>query len=325
MELVLNTYGTSLQVEDGLFLVVSKDGKQTIDPSTIKSIQINKGAKISSDAALLAIAHEIDVLFVDGTGKPGGRLWSIKYGSISEIRRAQLEFLYSPRAVKWVKSILRSKIDNQIGLLISLESETDEQRKLLEVSLNRLRDYQTKIQSIDAPFVNDIAPSLRGWEGASSRTYFSTINLFLPDEYKFKERSQHPATDVFNCLLNYAYGMLYGKVEGALIKAGIDPYAGIFHRDDFNRPALVYDVIELYRVWADYVVMSLCCQKVIDADCYSIKDDGSYWLENMGKRILIQSMNDYLSEVINIKGISRSRLNHIEMQAHNLAQMFLKG
>lgn len=325
MELVLNTFGTSLQVEDGLFLVKHKEGKQTIDPKSIKSILISKGAKISSDAALLAIANEIDVLFIDATGKPGGRLWSIKYGSISEIRRAQLEFLYSPKAVKWVRNLLKTKIDNQIGLLLTLDAETDLQKNIREKNLNRLRDYLVKLEGIDAPFVSDIAPTLRGWEGAASRAYFETINQFLPSDYQFEERTQHPAYDVFNCLLNYAYGILYGKVEGALIKAGIDPYAGVFHRDDYNRPALVYDVIELYRIWADYVVISLCCQRVIDADCYSVKDDGSFWLENMGKRILIQSMNDYLDEVVNIKGLSRSRQNHIELFAHNLAQTFLKG
>lgn len=325
MELVLNTFGTSLQVEDGLFLVNHKEGKQTIDPKSIKSILISKGAKISSDAALLAIANEIDVLFIDATGKPGGRLWSIKYGSISEIRRAQLEFLYSPKAVKWVRNLLKTKIDNQIGLLLTLDAETDLQKNIREKNLNRLRDYLVKLEGIDAPFVSDIAPTLRGWEGAASRAYFETINQYLPQEYRFEERTQHPAYDVFNCLLNYAYGILYGKVEGALIKAGIDPYAGVFHRDDYNRPALVYDVIELYRIWADYVVISLCCQRVIDSDCYSVNPDGSFWLENMGKRILIQSMNDYLDEVVNIKGLSRSRQNHIELYAHNLAQTFLKG
>jgi CRISPR-associated protein Cas1 len=325
MELVLNTFGTSLQVEDGLFMIKHKDGKQVVDPKTIKSILISKGAKISSDAALLAIANEIDVLFIDATGKPGGRLWSIKYGSISEIRRAQLEFLYSPKAVRWVKGLLKTKIDNQIGLLLSLDAESEIQTNTREKNLTRLRDYLVKIENIDAPFVSDIAPTLRGWEGAASKAYFETINQFLPKEYQFSGRSQHPAYDIFNCLLNYAYGMLYGKIEGALIKAGIDPYAGVFHRDDFNRPALVYDVIELYRIWADYVVITLCCQRVIDSDCYSIKEDGSYWLENMGKRILIQSINDYLNEIVNIKGLNRSRLNHIEHYAHSLAQTFLKG
>ena len=123
-------------------------------------------------------------------------------------------------------------------------------------------------------------------------------------------------------MLNYSYGILYGKIEGALIKAGIDPYVGIFHRDDYNRPVLVFDVIERYRIWADYVVISLAIQKVINNDCYQIKEDGSYWLENLGKRIVIQSMNDYLEEVINLRGIDRSRTTHIQLYAQDLAQIF---
>jgi len=325
MELVLNTFGTNLQVEDGLFAVKHRDGKQTLEPKQVKSILVSKGARISSDAALLAIENEIDVLFIDKMGKPAGRVWSIKYGSISTIRHKQLDFIYSPKAVKWVKDIIRQKIDNQIGLLLSMNPPDDRLKTLIENSINKQCDYKKKIEDVDAPFVSDIAPSLRGWEGAASRTYFEVLSELLPDRYSFEIRTQHPAKDVFNCLLNYGYGMLYGKIEGALIKAGIDPYAGVFHRDDYNRPALVFDVIELYRVWIDFVVFNLCSQMVIDEDCYSIQDDSSYWLENMGKRILIQSINDYLDEVITLKGLQRSRLVHIDIYAHNLAQSFLKS
>jgi len=325
MELALNIFGTNLQVEDGLFAVKHKDGKQTIEPKQVKSILISKGARISSDAAMLAIENEIDVLFIDKMGKPAGRVWSIKYGSISTIRHKQLDYIYSPKAVKWIKDVIRQKIDNQIDLLLSMNPTDDRLKTLIKNSINKQSDYKQKIEGIDAPFVSDIAPSLRGWEGAASRSYFEMLSELLPERYRFEVRTQHPARDVFNCLLNYGYGMLYGKVEGALIKAGIDPYAGIFHRDDYNRPALVFDVIELYRIWIDFVVFNLCSQLVIDEDCYSVQDDGSYWLENMGKRILIQSINDYLDEVINLKGIHRSRIVHVELYAQNLAQQFLKS
>ena len=50
--------------------------------------------------------------------------------------------------------------------------------------------------------------------------------------------------DVANALLNYGYGLLYGKVESGLIKAGIDPYICVLHRDEYNRPVLVYNIIE---------------------------------------------------------------------------------
>ncbi len=103
--------------------------------------------------------------------------------------------------------------------------------------------------------------------------------MLLPEQYRFKERSKHPAKDAFNALLNYGYGILYGKIEGSLIKAGIDPYVGVFHRENYNRPVLVFDIIELFRSWIDYVVVDLCYQQVVTDDWFNITSDGAYWLE----------------------------------------------
>ena len=325
MELVLNTYGTTLVKENNHLVVKHKDGKQKIPVEKLKTILISKGAKISSDAALLAIDNEIEILFVDNSGTPQGRLWSVKYGSVSKIRHKQLDFTLSKKALTWIKDLICKKIDNQIALLVSIAPIDWEKQEELNKTIRRLNDYKAKIKTAEGEVISDIAPSLRGWEGAAGRHYFSVISNLLPEEYRFHSRTQHPATDVFNCLLNYGYGMLYGKVEGALIKAGLDPYVGILHREDYNRPVLVFDVIEEYRIWIDFVVIKLLQQKVINEDCYSIKDDGSYWLEGLGKRILIQSVNDFFSEITLIAGVNRTRENHINLNATKLAQKILKS
>jgi CRISPR-associated protein Cas1 len=187
-----------------------------------------------------------------------------------------------------------------------------------------LENYRKKVKNLQGDMVSDIAAQLRGWEGIVSKIYFEQMNIFLPERYRFAQRSQHPATDVLNAMLNYGYGMLYGKIEGSLIHAGIDPYIGILHRDEYNRPVLVYDVIEKYRIWVDYVVFMLAKQSIIGEEYYSVKSDGSYWLEGLGRRVVIQSMNDYLSEVISIGGVERSRMTHIDLFTQNLAQQFKK-
>jgi CRISPR-associated protein Cas1 len=130
--------------------------------------------------------------------------------------------------------------------------------------------------------------------------------------------------DVTNALLNYGYGILYGNIEDSLIRAGVDPYIGIFHRDEYNRPVFVYDIIERYRIWADYVVFMLVIQNVVSGEFYSTKADGSCWLEGLGRRILIQSMNDYLAEIISYQGMERSRMTHIDLYTQDLAQQFKK-
>jgi CRISPR-associated protein Cas1 len=212
-----------------------------------------------------------------------------------------------------------------MALLLSITSDDKVVKNLIARNIERIQNIRDKVAGAVAERLPDLLPSLRGWEGSASKYYFSALSACLPGGLRFAQRSQNPGMDVFNMLLNYAYGMLYGKVEGALIKAGIDPYIGVMHRDEYNRPVLVYDVIERFRVWADYVVYGLAAQQVFTTDCYTVREDGSFWLENSGKRILIQSFNDYLGEVIKIKGVERSRQVHIDLYAQSLARVFEAG
>lgn len=321
MELILNTFGVSLNRDNEGFVINTSEGKQHIPAVGIDSIQISRGAQITSDAVMLAIEHEIEVMFMDKTGKPIGRIWSPKYGSISTIRKGQLNFIYSHNAVDWIKEVLLKKIENQQALMLLFNND-DHPKTDTEKNIARLEDYRNKIRTLDGDIVNDIAPMLRGWEGQASRIYFSTINAFLPEQFRFNIRSQHPALDITNAFLNYGYGILYGRIEGALIKAGVDPYIGVLHRDDYNRPVLVYDIIEMYRIWVDYVVYTLLAQNVITEEFYSVREDGSYWLEALGRRVLIQSLNDYMDEVITVKGVTRSRLTILSLYTQSLAQKF---
>ncbi len=325
MDLILNTYGITLTRDlDGL-VVISDGAKQRVPTEGITSIHVCKGATISSDAVLLAIEKEIEIIFTTKDGQPMGRIWSPKYGSISTIRKGQLAFMQCQDSVVWIKAIISQKIENQQALLLAMDPKDDGVLEAAKTkAICRLEEYRSKLKEIDGDFVSDVAAKLRGWEGQASKIYFDCMNLFLPDQYRFEERTQHPAMDVANALLNYGYGMLYSKIEGALIKSGIDPYIGVLHRDNYNRPVLVYDVIEIYRVWVDYVVFSLLCQKIITDEFYSVKEDGSYWLEHLGRRVLIQSLNDYLEEIVGMGNIKRSRLTQIFLFCQDLAQTFKK-
>ena len=325
MDLVINTFGVSLSRDNDGFVISNHDGVQKVPVAGIRSIQLSRGAQISSDAVLLAVENEIEIIFMGQSGMPMGRIWSPKYGSVSTIRKGQLTFTFEHDAVVGIKDLISRKIQNQQAMMLMMNtSGSPEMQRVVDKSINRLEDYRKKISALDGEIVSDISSTLRGWEGVSSKIYFDTMNLFLPETYRFESRSQHPAMDVANAMLNYGYGLLYGRIEGALIKAGIDPYVGVMHRDDYNRPVLVYDVIELYRVWIDYVVFSLLCQNVITEEHYSVRGDGSYWLEPLGRRVLIQSVNDYLEEVIEEKGLQRSRATQIVLYAQNLAQKFKK-
>lgn len=118
MDLILNTFGLSIGRENEGFVVTSPAGKQRIPADSIKSIQICRGVNITSDAVFLAVEKEIDLVFIERNGTPAGRLWSHKFGSISTIRKGQLNFSRSSSAVEWIKKIIVKKIQNQQALLM---------------------------------------------------------------------------------------------------------------------------------------------------------------------------------------------------------------
>ena len=320
MEIVLNSYGAKLSINNGAFILYNSTGTHRIPIVDVDSILVSKSAVLTSDALMLAIENDIQVTLVDKGGNVIGCVWSHKYGSISTIRKGQLAFTASQDAVTWIKKVIIQKMQNQLALLLMLQVDTGKKENVVQDAANKINKLISKVNALNGYTVKEIAANLRAYEGNASKEYFRALNFFIPEKYRFKERSQHPATDVANALLNYGYGILYGKVENALIRSGIDPYIGILHRDEYGRPVLSYDVIELYRVWIDYIVYSLLAQNVVTEDYYSVDERGAVWLEALGRRVIIQSTNDYLQECEAIKGAKRRRETHIFLFTQKFAQ-----
>jgi CRISPR-associated protein Cas1 len=66
MQLVINTYGSYLHIKDELFEVrIRKDGtvqKHHFASQKVKSIMLSKGSAVSTDAIILAIKNNIDII-----------------------------------------------------------------------------------------------------------------------------------------------------------------------------------------------------------------------------------------------------------------------
>ncbi len=324
MHIVLSNPGTLLRSKDGSFLIVQDDTDRIVPPSKVRSITLSRGARITSDAIILAIRNNVDVIITDEFGNALGRIWSVKYGSISTIRKNQLAFFYSPLTIGWIKDLVKEKIRKSIALLRTLlKDKPDNVREKVEKAIRQMKDYVSKIDSVNENLPwHDIIAEIRGWEGIAGKRYFEALVLLVDEKWRPKGRTKHPPKDPFNAMLSYAYGILYSRVEGTLIKAGLDPYVGIYHRDEYNRPALVYDFIEKYRHWMDYVVVALANSGSLSDDMF-IFEDTACWLDQLGKRVVAQAAVDYLSEIVAINGIKRSREEHIQRDAHAFAKFLM--
>ena len=103
-------------------------------------------------------------------------------------------------------------MDNQIRVLnkLAVNRRDEERRELIKETVQKLETQKKNILSIrNDETVNNVRNSLLGYEGTAGRVYFETLGKLIPEKYAFESRSRNPALDPFNCMLNYAYGILY--------------------------------------------------------------------------------------------------------------------
>lgn len=329
MQLVINTYGTYIHIKDELFEVsVTIDGqnkKHQFASQKITSILLSKGAAISSDAIILAMKNNIDIIVFQGNGMPVGRFWHSRPGSTSKIRKRQLEASLDKEGVKWTKQWITQKIDNQTDFLKRLKSHRPNLEEKLTETIEKMNDLAKKIIELPAKDISDISDTIRGLEGTAGRLYFQTLSSLLNERYRFAGRSTRPAQDPFNAFLNYAYGVLYSRVEKALIIAGIDPFVGFLHRDDYNMKSMVFDFIEPYRIYADEVVFKLFSAKKV-TDAHTTPITNGVTLNGEGKNLLMQGLFKFLDEdKIRYKGRNQSRSNAMQMDAHSFANTLIEN
>lgn len=290
----------------------------------ITSLVMSKGAALSTDAIALALKHNIDIVVVDNLGHPMGRFWHSKLGSTAKIRKAQLEASLNEEGLNQIKFWLSQKLENQADFLQDLKKHRKKLHEFLDEKINSILELRRKIQEAEAENINEIADSFRGWEGSAGRHYFDALSKCMPEAFAFKGRSFRPANDEFNAMLNYAYGILYSRTERALMLAGLDPYVGFMHRDDYNTKSLVFDYIEPYRIYAERFVFRLFTGKKINKAFFEELTKG-YSLNKEGKEFFVSPYLEYLdSDKIRYKGRLQTRMNAVQLEAHRFANSLIE-
>ena len=257
MKLVINSEGIYLTKVGECFCVKKDRQKQEIAAKKVEQIIITTAAAISTDAIELAVENNIDIVFLKKYGAPFGRVWHSKMGSISTIRKKQLDLDSNNMGTTLVKEFLCQKMNNQVEFLNSLAmNRRDDRKNDIKETISKIKELVKKVENIDDN-INNVRNSLQGYEGTASRLYFSKLSELMPEKFKFDGRSKNPAKDEFNCMLNYGYGIMYSNVERACILSGLDPFIGIMHVDNYNRQSFVFDLIEMYRIYIDQIVFKL--------------------------------------------------------------------
>ena len=130
MKLVVNSEGVYLTKVGECFCLKKEGQKQEIAAKKVEQIIITTSTALSTDAIELAVENNIDIVFLKKYGKPFGRVWHSKVGSISTIRKRQLNLDSNKMGTILVKEFLTQKMTNQVEFLNELSMNRRDNRKI---------------------------------------------------------------------------------------------------------------------------------------------------------------------------------------------------
>lgn len=321
MDLVINSYGGYLNKNGDLFAVKVNEQKFEVSCKKVERIMITTSATITTDAIKLAMDHNIDIIFLDDFGNPYARVWHPKLGSTVLIRRRQLEAGIGQAGIDFSKEWVSVKLSNCIEFLEKLEKTRKEKSDEIIEYCGKLSDSLERIHDTNGT-LNKIRQKIMAAEAVGAKAYFEALSFLIPERFKFDGRSKNPAKDEFNCMLNYAYGVLYGLVEKSCIIAGLDPYVGFLHTDNYNKKSLVFDIIEMFRIFADETVFFMFSGRRVKLEYFDVIPNGLI-LNKEGKAALIGELNKYLDDSIRHRNRNISRRLSIQFECHHIAQKLL--
>lgn len=330
MQLVINTFGASFHRKGELFRIKVGSRKVDIAAKKVQSVLISTAAHFSTDAIQLAVEHNIDVVLLDKYGHPFGRFWNGKMGSTAAIRKAQLVASENEIGLQIVKEWTKNKLENQIKFLKELFSRRPDKAHIFEGPIKTIENNIQKLDDISSS-LSDARNSIMGLEGSAAAVYWQLLGKLPPKDFQFTTRSQHPGLDPVNAMINYGYGVLYSKVERACIIAGLDPYIGFLHTDNYNKKSLVFDLIEPFRFFVDRTVLKLFTGKKCTKGMFHKESSGVIILEKEAKELLIGNFNEYMDKRIEYAvkssktGKTRriKRYDTIQAEAHSLANKLI--
>lgn len=252
-QVVLSGFGMFLSKKSERLLV--RQGKTVVYEFPLfrlsEVVVASRGVTLSSDLVEELCQRGIRLSFLTNGGKPYAMLSSPMLTATVVSRREQLAAIADERGVAFAKLIVGGKLTSQERLLRYfgkyLKQADPERFARVDRLADQLADLRPAVDRIAALRIDDVRDSLMGYEGTGGRLYWEGVREIIGQRGEFMGREHRGATDAVNSLLNYGYGILYSQVWGAVLNAGLEPFAGFLHVDRPGKPSLVLDLVEEFR------------------------------------------------------------------------------
>lgn len=226
---------------NGPSLIIHMEGnrREDIPWNRISRIVVVGRSSFSGGVVYRAVREKVPVTFIDVMSQLRGHLFP-EHAEMPELSSLQLSYSKDEGfCLSFAREIISAKVHNSYVILRRHSISSEE--------LKRMAEKVEGAQDMD---------TLRGYEGAAARIYFSEIaNLVAP--FEFNGRRFYPADDPVNAMLSFGYTLLYNRLAAVVKDKGYNPRVGFFHKGRGTHAALASDLMEELRHIPERIVLSL--------------------------------------------------------------------
>ena len=253
MQLVIDSYGSSIGKHSERMVVRNKgEVTQELPFDEIEQLTVGAhGVMLSTDVIQACSERGIQIHFLTYTGQPYAQISAPNLTGTVITRREQILAYRDERGLLLAKALIAAKIKNQAHLLryfAKYRKTTDPDLFVdLDETSRAIEEMAGLLTKVSGENVDASRFDLLGIEGRAAKHYWGAFGRLAGDRIPFKGREHRGATDPINSALNYGYGILYTQVAGAILLAGLEPFAGFIHVDRPGKASLVLDMVEGFR------------------------------------------------------------------------------
>lgn len=322
-DLVVSTPGAFIGKQNRQ-VVVKCQGKlsQRIAEVNLKQILIiSYGVSLSSDVIKHCTEKAIPIHFLTYDAKPYALIYSPLYPTL-ELGARQLEAGKSAQGVKLACCIVAGKIKNQASLIKYCSKYRKDWDTDFAQGIDRfIRDmgnFGREIKALRETDIDIARGKLFSIEGRAA-AYWEMFITVVNNKVEFAGREWRGASDLVNSMLNYGYGILYSRIWLALSLAELNLHISFLHKEQPNKPTLVYDFIEEFR------------QPVVDRAIISLinrggelKMDGALLTKETRDKVAVAVL-ERLNTPLKFRGRNMNLSEIINCQARRLADCIKEG
>jgi len=319
--IILDGNGSYLGMEKGCFVVKDRKGNSERYPLFEKEIGevVLKSGNMVSTGALASLGFwDVDVMIMTSRGRPVAMLKGLDDDSHVSTRVAQYEALKDKRGVHIAKQFVLGKLEGQNEVLRKYGLRPFDFKKI------------QRVKNLEIDDLTELRKKLMAYESHASRAYFQRIFSLFPDSVRPDGRRTFKAYDGVNNLFNLGYELLSWKVHKALVNAKLEPYLGFLHSEQYGKPSLVCDMMELYRFLIDDFLIQHYRRVnknnfVTKKESMTRKKVGKReYLNDLDSRKLMRKLNQLFESEVHIPRIRHGKKQTLETLINEEALIFAK-